>query len=220
MSESRNQPPAAAARAVTLRDRVRIGQRRQQTLAGALVVVAALGTLGVYRPTQQAIASARETIVELDAQRSANQSRASALPQLMSRVDELKRQVDGFKPLPRPSDIQRAFAQITQIKNETAVSAYKFETSDAARALGSCLEQRVRITFQADFIDAMSFVKKIEDMDRLTRVRELRMTGRRPDGQNPAATAAAAGRVTVEMSLSLFFRTNEDALPAARGGGR
>lgn len=204
---------AKAVGPLTLRDRVRVAQGRQQKLAGALLVVAALGALCVYRPTQQAIASAQQSIAELDARRAVDQSRASALPQLVTQVEELKRQVDHFKPLPRPSDIQRAFAQITQIKNETALSAYKFETNDAARSLGTCLEQRVRITFQADFIDAMSFVRKIEDMDRLTRVRELRIVGRKPDSQNPVST----GRVTVEMSLSFFFRTTDDA---AKGGAR
>lgn len=189
---------------MSLRAHVKIAARRQQKLAGALVVVAGLGVVGVYLPAKRAIGETQQRITDLHAQLAADEQRASALPELTAAVDGLRRQVDRFKPLRGPSDIQQAFAQITQIKNETALQSYKFETNDAPRPLGTCLEQRVRITFQADFVDAMSFVGKIESMDRLTRVRELRITGLKSGGNGPQA-----GRVNVEVALSLFFKVGE-----------
>lgn len=177
-----------------------MARQRQRKLGAALLIVTVIGLAGVYFPARRAIAETQTLKVEIDAQLLADQQRASALPELIDAVTDLRRQVDRFKPLRGTSDIQQALEQITAIKNDTSLQNYKFETIDEVRKLATCQEYRVRITFQADFIDAMSFVRKVEAMDRLTRVRELRIIGRRE------ANVPASGRVTVDMALSLFFR--------------
>ena len=178
-----------------LRERAARQRQRQNRLALALGVVLAVGALAVYLPQRRVIAETRAALAHTEAEVINNQDRAAQLPQLVAAVGSLRRQVDQFKPLRGKSDIERAMHEISSINTSTRLANYKY-VMDPERSRPMCREQPLKITFEADFVDAMSFIQKIEAMDRLTRVRELSIEKR--DG-------AVGGEVSVGMSLSLFF---------------
>lgn len=178
-----------------LRERAARQRQRQNRLGVALLIVLAVGAVAVYLPQRRAIAETRLSLAHTEAELVANQDRAAMLPQLTAAVTALRRQVDQYKPLRGHSDIERAMHEISAINSATQLADYKY-VMDVEHNRPMCREQPLRITFNADFVDAMSFIQKIEAMDRLTRVRELSIDKR--DG-------AAGGEVSVSMSLSLFF---------------
>ena len=169
----------------------------QKRLALAMLGVMVVGVAAVYVPQRRSIESTRRELVRTEVELTANQDRASTLPQLVAAVTGLRRQVDQYKPLRDASDVERAMTEIAAINSATRLANYKYDMpADVQRP--TCREHPVNINFQADFVDAMSFIQKLEAMDRLTRLRELSIT--RKDG-------AKGGEVVVDMSLSLFTAT-------------
>jgi Tfp pilus assembly protein PilO len=184
-----------------LRWRAARQRQRQNRLGIALLIVLTVGALAVYVPQHRAIAATRLELVRTEAELASNRGRAAVLPQLVAAIGTLRRQVDQYKPLRGSSDIERAMHEISSINTSTLLQDYKFQT-DLVRSLPMCREQPLKVTFTADFVDAMSFIQKLEAMDRLTRLRELTIQKR--DG-------ARGGEVNVTMSLSLFFDPSSEA---------
>ena len=192
---------------IGLRERTVRQRMRQNRLAMALIAVLAVGALAVYVPQRQAIAATRLELARTEAELASNQGKAAMLPQLVAAVSSLRRQVDLYKPLRGKSDIERALHEISTINTSTQLSGYQYEFSpDVQRPM--CREQPLKITFQADFVDAMSFIQKLEAMDRLTRLRELSIQKR----EGASLAKGKGGEVEVTMSLSIFFDPNLEVL--------
>lgn len=198
--------PADPAKPAGLRERAARQRQRQNRLAIALLVVLAVGALAVYVPQKRAIAATRLELARTESELANNQGKAAMLPQLVSVVNTLRRQVDQYKPLRGKSDIDQALREIGTINSNTQLAGYKYET-DLERVRSMCHEQPLKITFQADFVDAMSFIQKLEAMDRLTRLRELSIVKRDLNG----TAKNKGGEVEVSMSLSIFFDPNGEA---------
>lgn len=186
-----------------LRERAARLGRWQKRLGIALFAVLTAGALAVYVPQQRAIAATRVELAKSEAELANNQGKAAMLPQLVAAVTSLRRQVDQFKPLRGKSDIEHALHEISSINTSTQLMGYKYEF-EAEKLRPMCREQPLKITFQADFVDAMSFIQKLEAMDRLTRLRELSIQRHDSPLSTPAAKAKG-GDVEVTMSLSIFF---------------
>lgn len=200
-------PPTPAPLA-GLRERAATQRRRQNRLAIALIMVLVLGALAVYIPQRRAIDATRIELARTEAELAANQGKAAVLPELISAVSTLRKQVDQYKPLRGRSDVERALHEISVINTNTQLAGYKYESvPDFQRSV--CREQPLRITFQADFVDAMSFIQKLEAMDRLTRLRELSIQKR--DVASSGSTKGKGGEVEVTMSLSIFFDPSLEA---------
>lgn len=189
---------ASTVAAPGLRERAARTQKQQQRFAIALLAVLIVGGLGVYVPQKRAITAMRAELAQTEQELTNNAGRAAILPQLMTAVTAMRRQVDQYKPLRGRSDIERAMHEISSINTSTQLANYKYDM-DVEKPRTMCREQPLKITFQADFVDAMSFIQKLEAMDRLTRLRELAID--KKDGTKN-------GNVTVTMSLSLFFDPN------------
>jgi Tfp pilus assembly protein PilO len=205
--------PVVAAKPVGpigLRERAVRQRMRQNKLAMALVAVLAVGALAVYVPQRRAIAATRLELARTEAELANNQGKAAMLPQLVDAVTKLRRRVDQYKPLRGKSDIERALHEISTINTSTQLAGYKYEF-DLEKTRPMCREQPLKITFEADFVDAMSFIQKLEAMDRLTRLRELSIQ-KRDASSGASLTKGKGGEVEVTMSLSIFFDPSLEAL--------
>lgn len=203
--------PATTPSPSGLRERAARQRQRQNRLGIALVAVLAIGALAVYVPQRRAIASMRLELLRTEAELAANQGKADMLPQLKLTVAALRRQVDQYKPLRGGSDIQQALHEISTINNSTQLAGYKYETGEI-KSRPLCREQPLKITFQAEFVDAMSFIQKLEAMDRLTRVRELSIQ-KYDAAPTTSGGKPKTGEVEVTMSLSIYFDPSLEAQP-------
>jgi Tfp pilus assembly protein PilO len=201
--------PQSAATPTGLRERAARQRTRQNRLAFALIAVLAVGALAVYVPQRRAIAATRVELARTEAELVDNQSKAAILPKLQADVTLLRRQVDQYKPLRGRSDVERALHEISSINTSTQLAGYKYDfPPEVLRPM--CREQPLKITFQADFVDAMSFIQKLEAMDRLTRLRELSI--QKHDAPSGPSAKGKGGEVEVTMSLSIFFDPSLEAL--------
>jgi Tfp pilus assembly protein PilO len=58
-------------------------------------------------------------------------------------------------------------------------------------------EQPVSLTFEGDFVNVFSFLRQTEEMQRLTRVKELKLRSSDRTGKS--------GQVEVELSMNIYF---------------
>ena len=173
-------------------------RRRQNRLAIALIVVMASGAASVYVPMRNTLAQTQLNIRTTEAEQAANRDRTASLPQLRATVEALESQVERYKPLKPATDLGSAMQELSEIKERTRPDKYRLESLAMTR-LASCSEQPLRLTFEADFDNALALVSQVEAMNRLTRIRDVSIV-RQGDTLN-----GKGGRVNVSMALSLFF---------------
>ncbi len=181
-----------------LREKADRGKRYQWYLAMGLAAVVIAGLSLVFVPNRKRLVSINDKIAKARADADANAQRVTALPKLIAEVKQLRNQVDRYKPLLGPSDVEHAMDEISRIKESTSVSNYAFKTLKEEHRT-DCVEQPLEISFAADFVDAMSLIQRIEGMDRLTRMRELSIRS------VESASRAERGIVFVKMKVSLFY---------------
>ncbi len=184
---------------MALKDQIEVAARQQKRAAIGLAVAIVLGWAGLYLPASAKLATASAEQIAIGQQLLVDQSRAGQLPELTRRVNELRRQVDRFKSLRPWSDFQLAYSDISQIVASTSPGDYNFAPGKREN-LENCIEQQVEISFTGDFLDVFSFLSRLEQMDRLARLRSLKLSGT----GNGTATGTT-GQVKVEVGLSLYF---------------
>jgi Tfp pilus assembly protein PilO len=167
---------------------------RQIKLAVAVGAIAVGSWMFSARPMSTAVAQTSATRLDLEEQLVTAQLRAQQLPALRGEVQQLRRQVDRFKPLPPRSqlnDVQRDLSAL--IDASVGVSSQVDQGTEVAEL--AYIEQPFQYRLEGNFESVMDLIYQLETMDRLVRIRS--MTVRVVDPQ--------AGTVSVDLSLRLFF---------------
>jgi Tfp pilus assembly protein PilO len=179
---------------MALKDKIQSTRRTQAQLAFAIVVGAVAAYFFFVRPMAARIEAAR-----IDGQKVAKElavatQRAGQLPELTKRVNTLRLQVDRFKSMRPAEDFQAAYKEFGEIASANRLNDYNFAPS-GRKSIEGGFEHPIAITFNSDFNDAFEFVGRLEQMDRLSRLRSMQITSR----------AGRQGEVAVKLGLSLFF---------------
>ncbi|HQY89363.1 MAG TPA: type 4a pilus biogenesis protein PilO [Tepidisphaeraceae bacterium] len=167
-------------------------QKRMAIVVAALLAGAWLFGIRPLRATVVDVANDRTTV---DRDLTVANERAGKLPQLKRQVEELREQVGRFKSMLPRSDLQPALADLVRLAGAQSLRKFTY-TQDSEKALPLCIEQPVTIKFESSFTDAYEFLEAIDQMQRLTRVRDINIKQLDTRGN---------GDVRVEMSLSFFF---------------
>ena len=132
---------------------------------------------------------------KIDSDLAAANERAGKLPQLKKQVEELRDQVGRFKLMRPRSDLQPALADVVRLADVQQLRKFTY-TQEAEKALPLCIEQPITLKFESNFNTAYAFLEGIDQMSRLTRVRDINI--KQLDNKG-------SGAVRVEMSLSFFI---------------
>lgn len=169
--------------------------RIQLALAGAILVAVVTFYLVWYRP---AISHWRDLQSEIDTKNhnlEASRSKAGELPTVATEVERLRQRLDRFdRQIPRYQELPQFLKSLELLKQETSLTRCNLKP-EAPRQLDAYAEQAIRIDLEGQFTDVADFLRKVEEMERLTRVR--RLTVRTTDPTN--------GTVEVQMDVSIFF---------------
>ena len=125
--------------------------------------------------------------------------RADRLPRVRAAADDLASHLGAFKPVPREAGEAAFLRSVSAAADRLRLRGLEFEPlappPDAAKR--SPRELAVRLAFRADFVDAFDFLRHVEEMPRLLRVRDV--TLRSADEDSPD------GQVRAELTVSLFW---------------
>jgi Tfp pilus assembly protein PilO len=170
--------------------------RIQYALAGLIVVAAASFYFVWYRPATRQMHDLCAEIESNNHSLEASRTKADELPSVAKAVAELRQKLDRFdRRIPRRQDLSRFIEEIQLLRQEAGIATKCALKPDNAQPFNGYAEQTIHIEFEGDFTQVAEFLAKVEDMDRMTRVRRL------------AVKAATAGRGTVEvqMDVSIYF---------------
>ncbi len=170
--------------------------RAQWTLG----IVTAVGLLGFYvmgyRPATRNLAALQRQI-ELKRQALlTDQDRARSLPAVLREVQRLEQSVRDYdRKFPRQVELGQFIKDLTEISQQLSLQEVRLQPLASKRSDGYC-EQPIQLSFQGDFLTVASFLRQVEDLQRLTRIRRLTMK----------ATVGKPGVVEVtDMVSSVYF---------------
>jgi Tfp pilus assembly protein PilO len=149
----------------------------------------------VYRPIQYRLTQLQDERESQEAELLASEARARNLPAVMHEVKQLRMTLERFnKQLPRQDDLAQFIDEITRISQQTALRDVQFKHG-GSRQSEFFRELPVTFGFSGEFSSVFSFLRQAEDMQRLTRVRNIKIENR----------DARTGQVNVQLSMSIYF---------------
>jgi Tfp pilus assembly protein PilO len=150
-----------------------------------------------YRPSSAKLADLQLETSHKQVALINNNTQVRILPAVESAVNELKTRLNNYdKQLPRQQELDRFIKDIDTMVRNASLQKYAVNPSVLPIRSEMFAEQPVSLKFQGDFIKVFSFLRQTEQMQRLTRVRELKIKSDR---------ATKPGQVEVELSMNIYF---------------
>ncbi|MEO6434773.1 MAG: type 4a pilus biogenesis protein PilO [Tepidisphaeraceae bacterium] len=172
------------------------GARVQWVLGISLVVMVVGFYAFMFRPSSQRL---DDLAMQIDAKRrdlNSNRSRVRILPDVMLAVTEMQARLDRFdKKLPKLPDLSTFMNDVTAASHQASLRNMAMNPGVPVRNNGFA-EWPIALKFEGDFNSVYSFLRRAEEMQRLTRVKGLKVQG---------ANAAKPGQVQVELSMNIYF---------------
>jgi Tfp pilus assembly protein PilO len=178
-----------------LQSQIRRYSKAQWALAGGLLLATAVFYALGYRPLAGRLQSLK---AQTEAERrglTQNLSKAGELPSLTLRVERLQARVERHgKTLPRQPDMGQFMKDITQVGQQSMLRQFEVHPLGSRRG-DLFFELPISMKFEADFMNASMFLRQLEDLQRLTRIRHLDFRGK----------DARQGTVEVEVTMNIYF---------------
>ena len=169
--------------------------RIQQALAGAVVVTGIVFYALVYRPETGRLQTLAGRISEKENQLTTAQSQARVAQLVQADINRLKEKLADFKKLPaNPGDLGQFQIDMAQLARRDNLNGWSVSSPGMPKRDEQYYELPISLKFAGDFMDVFSFLRQMEDLSRLTRVKSLSIQGNGADGQ-----------VQVELLMSLYY---------------
>ena len=168
---------------------------RAQWALGALMV-ALLGAFFVlgYQPQTARLRQLQQQISQRQYELRQSQEKTRVLPAVAADVKSLRQQLDASKKLPAQQERPQFLKDITALAQQCSLHPFTFKEGMPLRGDLFCALP-VNLGFEGDFLDVFNFLRHTEEMQRLTRIRN--MSVKAVDGQ--------LGRVEVQVSMNIYF---------------
>ncbi len=169
--------------------------RAQWTLTVVTVCVVAGFFVFAFRPTNQRRNALREEIATKIGLLETNQGRAQGLNTLALEVDHLRIKLERFnKILPKTPGLGEFINDTAQISNQFAIRKLMHQPG-MMRRVDLYGEIPIVMSFEGESSNVFNFVRQLEEMQRLTRVKSL--TVKCKDGK--------LGQVDVNLAMNIYF---------------
>lgn len=162
--------------------------------AGAMVAVVAVATLFVYMPQSRKVNKLKQQTVEKRLAVEESLVKASAVPQMARQVQEMKSRYRNFdRRLPKQKELGSFLSEISGNLNKEKLTTELMQPGKpSSDELFFTLP--IIMKFKGSFLSMASFLKRIDQMERLTRVQRL-MIVRDPKSND----------LNVEMNMNIYF---------------
>jgi Tfp pilus assembly protein PilO len=169
--------------------------RAQWTLTIVAVCLVAIFFVFAFRPTNQRRNALRDEIATKVGLLETNQARAQGLNTLALEVDHLRIKLERFnKILPKTPGLGEFINDTAQISNQYAIKKL-MHLPGMTRRVDLYGEIPIVMSFEGESSNVFSFVRQLEEMQRLTRVKSLSV--RCKDGK--------LGQVDVTLAMNIYF---------------
>ncbi len=189
--------PAAPSAVVrrSLKERTQALLRVQWALASAMAVGLLIFCLLGYMPAQRRLAALRLQIESKQRELGNSRDKTRDLSVLALQAQQYQSTVEKYdRSFPKQLDLGQFIGDLTALRQQTSVQDWKYRPG-APKRIDTLQEMPIDMQFTGDFVSAASFMHQVERLDRLTRVKKLKLKQR----------DAAEGVVDVEATVSIYF---------------
>ena len=172
---------------------------RAQWVLGVTLVVMIIGFFFIaYRPNKEKLDGLDMQIGTKRRDLTSNRTRVQILPDVLLAVNEMRNRLERFdKKLPKAPELHAFINNITEVSNQAGLrNKWTVEPGVPVRS-DLYAEWPISLKFEGDFKNVFNFLRRAEEMQRLTRVKGLKVRGL--DG------AGKSGQVQVELSMNIYF---------------
>src|SRR5215211_406224 len=179
----------------TLESQIGWCARAQWVMGVSMLALSAGFYLFGYRPSTARLAELRTQIELKQRELMDNQTKTTIRPYVEQQVKESRRKLSRFdKQLPKQVEWGQFLNDITLLRDQAGLrDCYIVPTG--AKPNDLFVEFPVQVKFQGDFLNVFSFLRQMEQMQRLTRVRDLTVKSK----------TAGSGIVDVSLSMNIYY---------------
>jgi Tfp pilus assembly protein PilO len=148
-----------------------------------------------YRPANQRLLLLRQEIAARSKRLETNQSQAMKLPILANEVLKLEAKLQrNNKKLPKTAELGEFIRDLTQASQQCNLRKLVHQPG-TVRRVELYGEIPITMNFEGDFNNVFNFLRQMEEMQRLTRVKTLTVKSKDPK----------LGHVDVNMAMNIYF---------------
>jgi len=179
-----------------------VKQRTRDNLivVGVLLAAVVAAAVLVYRPQRKELRELRTRIARQKIRLVENAGRASSVPSLLRHVQAMKKRYRNFdRRLPEQQELGGFLRQISSnLSEEESLSNQLIEPGNPTRSrLFHTLP--IVLRFQGSYLSLASFLKRLEEMERLTQIEKLSITSCAP------APEGTTQGVEIELLMNIYF---------------
>jgi len=167
----------------------------QWWLFGGLVVFSLGFYLLVYRPAEGRALALRASYNDQWAELAASRNRAKDLPRISAENEDLSLRLAKSKRLPKQAEWADLVRDITRLSNQSSLKKFSYKYGLAKRN-DTFSQLPIVLDFEGDLMDVHAFVRQIEELSRMTRLRSITLKSN-----------DKSGHVQVQMALNTYFST-------------
>src|SRR3954468_20580252 len=177
----------------TLRTQIAWYARAQWTLG--VVVFAALVAFYFFgdRPQTHRLAALRTTIIARQVELAENQRKAVSRNEIALKNEKLRTELDRIKKPSKRQELPELIKDLERGKEQASLRKYEQKAGVPTRSDLYC-ELPISMTFEGDFTSVFNFLRSTEEIQRLTRVRNLKLKAK-PDG---------TGQVQAGITMNIY----------------
>jgi Tfp pilus assembly protein PilO len=169
--------------------------RAQWTMVTIMATLIALYLLFGYWPSSRRLSAMADEMATKSKQLATNQSRASNLSTLAWEVDRLRLKLErNNKKLPKTAEIGEFLKEMTNAAQQLGIQKLNNQPGMVKRQ-DLFAEIPITMSFEGAFTDVFRFIRELEGMSRLTRVKTLSVHSRN----------SKQGMVDVNMAMNIYF---------------
>jgi Tfp pilus assembly protein PilO len=182
----------------TLRNQIVWCTRAQWALCAVMVAtLIAFHVLG-YGPLSKRLAGLRGQIAARQQELAENHRKASKRNEIAARNEKLRQELDRLKKPSRQQELPELIKDLERGKSLASLRRYEQKAGVPVRNDLYCALP-ITMSFEGDFTSIFSFLRSTEDLQRLTRVRNLKLK----------AKDDRTGQVQACVSMNIYFSTTE-----------
>jgi Tfp pilus assembly protein PilO len=179
----------------SLKSQIRWCARLQLGLGAIVGLAILLFYLASYQPHDRKMNQLLSQIWLTQHDLQVSQAQAQRLPSVTADLTRLRAELADYKKLPSKSELGDFVAQINQLHNESGLHQWTIDIKGDPQHFEQFTQQQVSLKFEGDFLNVFNFLRRAEDMQRLTRVSSIIIHG----------ADYKAGVVQVELNMDLYY---------------
>jgi Tfp pilus assembly protein PilO len=170
--------------------------QRARLLLGVCMLTLVVGFyLFGYRPQKVRLEALRQSHADELQNLRVAEDQTRRLPDVAGDVRLLRARLERTKRLPPQDELPACIKEIDMLGQQSALRTFDI-TPGSPHRQELFNDMPVDLRFQGDYVDVVNFLRKLDEVQRLTRVRSIKMS---------STHDRKSGQVEVQLSMELYF---------------